>query len=51
MYRRAGLELRTENSIGHYPSMGLAEAAYARSDLFEKRRILMESWASYLEST
>ena len=25
-----------------------AEAAYARSDLFEKRRQLMESWADYL---
>ena len=25
-----------------------AEAAYARSDLFEKRRALMESWAQYL---
>ena len=26
------------------------EAAYARSDLFEKRRSLMEAWATYLES-
>ena len=25
-----------------------AEAAYARSDLFEKRRALMEAWAQYL---
>ena len=25
-----------------------AEAAYARSDLFEKRRALMESWADFL---
>ena len=25
------------------------EAAYARSDLFEKRRALMEAWAAYLE--
>ena len=25
-----------------------AEAAYARSDLFERRRKLMEQWASYL---
>ena len=24
------------------------EAAYARSDLFEKRRALMEAWAEYL---
>jgi integrase len=27
-----------------------SEAAYARSDLFEKRRKLMDSWASYLNS-
>lgn len=26
-----------------------AEAAYARSDLIEKRRILMQSWSDYLE--
>ena len=25
-----------------------AEAAYARSDLFEKRRALMENWSDYL---
>ena len=25
-----------------------AETAYARSDLFEKRRALMESWSQYL---
>ena len=25
-----------------------AEAAYARSDLFDKRRELMASWADYL---
>ena len=25
-----------------------AEAAYARSDLFERRRVLMEQWAAYL---
>ncbi len=25
-----------------------AEAAYARSDLFEKRRALMESWLDYI---
>ena len=24
------------------------EAAYARSDLFERRRVLMEQWAAYL---
>ena len=27
------------------------EAAYRRSDLFEKRRVLMAGWAAYLEST
>ena len=27
-----------------------AEAAYARSDLFEKRRALMDDWSSYLSS-
>ena len=26
------------------------EAAYARSDLFERRRALMEAWAGYLET-
>ncbi len=25
-----------------------AEAAYARSDVFEKRRKMMEAWAGYL---
>ncbi len=25
------------------------EAAYSRSDLFERRRILMDDWASYLD--
>ena len=25
-----------------------AEAAYARSDLFERRRVLMAEWAAYL---
>ena len=25
-----------------------AEAAYVRSDLFEKRRVLMQSWSDYL---
>ena len=28
-----------------------AEAAYARSDLLEQRRVLMESWADYLAET
>ena len=25
------------------------EAAYARSDLFERRRVLMDDWARYLD--
>ena len=25
------------------------EAAYARSDLFERRRVLMDNWAGYLD--
>ena len=27
-----------------------AEAAYARSDLFERRRVLMQQWTAYLAS-
>ena len=27
------------------------EAAYARSDLFERRRLLMDDWAAYLAGT
>ena len=27
------------------------EAAYARSDLFERRRPLMDQWAAYLSQT
>ena len=27
-----------------------AEAAYARSDLFERRRVLMEQWETYLST-
>ena len=27
------------------------EAAYARSDLFERRRLLMDEWAAYLAAT
>ena len=36
-----------ELSLGH--AVGSAvERAYARSDLFERRRALMEAWAEYL---
>jgi hypothetical protein len=27
------------------------EAAYARSDLFERRRLLMDDWGEYLDAT
>ena len=27
------------------------EAAYARSDLFERRRLLMDDWSAYLAAT
>ena len=36
-----------EAALGHMVR-NKAEAAYARSDLFEKRRALMESWSQYL---
>ena len=39
----AGMEAALAHTIKNK-----AEAAYARSDLFEKRRALMESWAQYL---
>jgi hypothetical protein len=26
------------------------EAAYRRGDLFERRRVMMESWAAFIES-
>ena len=39
-----------EAALGH--KMGdAAEQAYARSDLFEKRRKMMESWAGYLRAS
>ena len=37
----------TEAALAH-TIRDKAEAAYARSDLFEKRRKLMESWATFL---
>ena len=37
-----------EAALGH--KMGdAAEQAYARSDLFEKRRLMMQTWATYLD--
>ncbi|MFT7577345.1 MAG: integrase [Alphaproteobacteria bacterium] len=38
-----------EAAIAHV-NKNKSEAAYARSDLFEKRRMLMDTWASYLAS-
>jgi integrase len=39
-----------EAALGH--KMGdAAEQAYARSDLFEKRRRMMEEWALFLEAS
>ncbi|MDE0533337.1 MAG: integrase arm-type DNA-binding domain-containing protein [Albidovulum sp.] len=37
-----------EIALAHVPYGG-AEAAYARSDLLERRRALMQSWCDYLE--
>ena len=36
-----------EAALGHKVG-NVVEQAYARSDLFEKRRALMESWARYV---
>ena len=36
-----------EAALGHMVG-NVVEQAYARSDLFEKRPALMESWAQYL---
>ena len=38
-----------ERALAHKTS-NKVEAAYARSDLFEKRRKLMDAWASYLNN-
>ena len=37
-----------EAALAHVVS-NATEAAYARSDLFERRRVLMQQWADYLE--
>ncbi len=39
-----------EAALAHVVS-DQAEAAYARSDLFERRRHLMDDWASAIEAT
>ena len=38
---------RAEAALAHV-NKDKSESAYARSDVFEKRRMMMESWASYL---
>lgn len=38
-----------EKALGHQIK-NKAEAAYARGDLIDKRRVLMQSWADYLDS-
>ena len=38
-----------ERALAH-KTINKVEAAYARSDLFEKRRKLMDAWASYLDN-
>lgn len=38
-----------EAALAHVKS-DKVEAAYARSDLFNKRRLLMEEWAAYLSA-
>lgn len=38
-----------ETALGHRVG-NVVEQAYARSDLFEKRQALMESWARYLDN-
>ncbi len=37
-----------EAALGHVVP-NKVEAAYARSDLFERRRLLMDDWAAYLD--
>ena len=41
---------RGPNTEGRHPHVvrNAVEAAYARSDLFDRRRKLMDDWAAYL---
>ena len=39
-----------ESALAH-ANPDKVEAAYARSDLFERRRTLMDQWAAYLNQT
>ena len=44
-HRREVIEAALAHVVGNK-----VEAAYARSDLFERRRLLMDEWAAYLET-
>ena len=47
--RRAGFSCDTPRSVHQRHTVrNPTEAAYARSDLFERRRRLMDDWAAYL---
>ena len=37
--------------IVHHPALPYAEAAYERTDLFEKRRKLMDAWAKFASTS
>ena len=39
---------RLANALPFLRRRLLTETAYVRSDLFERRRVLMENWAAYL---
>lgn len=50
--RQQGENRRDASQLSIYPERThpreVIEAAYARSDLFHRRRVLMEEWAVYL---
>ena len=45
-HRREVIEAALAHAVANQ-----TEAAYARSDLFERRRRLMDEWAEYLDGT
>ena len=45
----AGIERETaESALAHYAARNKVERAYFRSDLFERRREVMEAWGAYI---
>ena len=48
--RRAAIRARWSRQALAHRLKDKAEAAYARGDLFQKRRRLMQDWADYLTS-